>query len=183
MTPISRSTGVWLAVGTILSCGFPTTAKATLIGDEVRIQISSVDTTFVVSSGAAPDFSVSSFNWNVESSSILFSIGSIPNGNLAPGVVFTLSDLDWVGFPSGILVDASIVSGTGIFASATDSILTVADHSITVDLDPFAFGSLSVGPSMLISLQAHVPEPSTLLLVGTGLAVLGLARRRNGRAT
>ncbi len=180
---LSGRAAVWLAVGTLFFGGLSTTANATLVGDEVRLQVvSSVDTTFVVASGVDPDFTYSSFNWNVESSSILLFVSPVTSSNLASGVFFELSDLDWIGEPSGFLASASVADATGLFASATDSILTVGNDSIHVDLDSFAGLSLSGSPSLLISLQMQVPEPSTLLLVGIGLAALGFAGRKRGRS-
>jgi hypothetical protein len=178
---VSRG-GACLAVATVAVWFLSTAANATLIGDQVRIQIASVDTTFVVASATTPDFSVSSFNWNVESSSIDFFVGNVVNSTLAPNVFFTLSDLDWVGSPASILVSASIVSATGLFSSATDSILTIGDHSITVDLSSFANGDLSGSPGIRIALVTGVPEPGTLWLAGVGLAGLAFARRRTAGA-
>jgi hypothetical protein len=159
-------------VGAAFFFAASTPARASLIGDEVRIQISSVDTTFDVVSGVDADFSFSSFNWNVESSSFVFWIGNIPNGELANGVFFTLSDLDFS--PPAVVVDASIVAADGLFTDAMDDILTVGSDSITVDLSPFAGGSLAGVPSMEIVLTTEVPEPSAPLLLVSGFAVLAL---------
>jgi hypothetical protein len=140
-----------LALSAILFVGLSAGAQASLIGDEVRIQIGSVDTTFIVAkSGPLADYSFSSFNWNVEKYSINFWIGHVPNGSLASNVSFTLSDLD---FSTGVeLVDATIVSAEGLFVDAPDNILTVDADSIVVDLSSFGGGSLEGVNGMEIEL-------------------------------
>jgi hypothetical protein len=46
-------------------------------------------------------------------------------------------------------------------------------YSTAVQADGIGFGAVSWGPS-----SASVPEPSTILLLGAGLAGVGLLRRR-----
>jgi hypothetical protein len=169
------------AIVPILSFVFSTSAGASLIGDEVRIQVSVVDTTFSVAEGVDPDFSYSSYNWNVESSSVVFWIAGVQNATLPAGVFFTLSDLDFT--PPAVIVDASIVAADGLFTGAMDDILTVGADSILVDLGSFAGGSLSGVPGMEISLFTEAPEPAHAMLLLTGASVLlGASRARARRA-
>jgi hypothetical protein len=179
MTHRRPSARRFLSLALCVACvlAFSTGAGASLIGDDVRLQISVLDTTFEVVSGTDPDYSYSSYSWNVESTSFVFWIAHIPNATLPAGVSFTLSDLDFS--PPAIVVDATIVSATGLFAGAMDDILTVGDDSIVVDLDSFAGGSLEGSKSMEISLLTEVPEPAAvaMLIVG-GAAMLGGVRVR-----
>lgn len=168
-----------VAVLLLLLMGFSRAAQASLLGDEVRIQISATDTTFVVVSGTDPDFSVSSFNWNVESSSFVFWIANIPGGTLAPNVFFTLSDLDFT--PSMVIVDAAVVASAGLFAGAMDDILTVGSDSIEVDLSSFANGSLDGVQSLEVEFATEVPEPAAAGMLAVGGTLLGVARARKNR--
>ena len=167
-----------LLAALLLLPGLATSAGASLIGDEVRIQISVLDTTFPVAAGVDPDFSYSSFNWNVEASSVDFWVANLlPGAELAAGVTFTLSDLDFT--PPAVVTGASITDADGLFAGAMDDILTVGADSLLVDLSSFAGGSLAGAPSIEIELTTAVPEPRGAALLATGALVLaGAARRR-----
>jgi len=157
-------------------------ARASLIGDEVRIQISVVDTTFtVVEDPTTPDFSYSSFNWNVDRSSVIFWINNIPGGTLAPGVTFTLSDLDFS--PPNMLAGATIVSSQGLFVGVTDDILTVGDDFIVVDLSSFAgVGDLGGIDGFEIELQVPVcPDTPDPTCVAAGKGKLKINERKAGK--
>lgn len=179
MAPPRASHRRWirsLFSGLFLLSALPTAAAASLIGDEVRIQISVVDTTFPVAAGVDPDFSYSSFNWNVEASSVEFWVANLlPGAELAAGVTFTLSDFDFT--PPAVVTGASITAADGLFAGAMDDILTVGADSLTVDLGSFAGGSLTGVPSMEIELVTEAPEPAHAMLLATGSLVLAGAAR------
>ncbi len=158
-------------------------AKATLIGDTVRVQMSSIDSTFVVANGG-PELSVSSFHWDVEAASISFYFGPAFGFTLGAGLSFTVSELDWVGFPNHVLSNATITSATNGFSGANDSMLSFDDHSVTMDLTSFAGVNLDGVPGINIALESiergvpQIPEPSALLVFGMGLAGLLAVRRR-----
>lgn len=171
----------WLAASSALLFVLAPRAEASLIGDEVRIQISVVDTTFtVVEDPATPDFSYSSFNWNVDTASVVFWINNIPGGTLGPGVTFTLSDLDFS--PPNVLAGATIVSSKGLFVDVTDDILTVGDDFIVVDLSTFAGGDLGGIDSFEIQLQVPVcPDAPDPTCVAAGKGKLKINERKAGK--
>ena len=94
------------------------------------------------------------------------------------GEVVTISSLDWVDVPSGILVDidnffSDVDSGVSI------SDISVGDHSVVFN---FADSNWLVGQLVSFDFVTdhQVPEPSTLALFALGLAGLGffMTRRR-----
>jgi len=169
--------GFRLALLFVLPLGIASASEASLIGDEVRIQVGATEDTFVVASGVDPDFSVSSYSWNVESSSFVFWIANVPNATLPSNVFFTLSDLDFT--PAMVIVDATIVASAGLFAGAMDDILTVGVDSIEVDLASFAGGSLAGVQSMEIEFATEVPEPAAIAMFAVGAVLLAAGARRN----
>jgi len=99
--------------------------------------------------------------------------------------VITLGRLIWVDDPSGFIDDASFVSNG--FGDALS--LDHGPNSVTITLgSPFDLtpGSVNAVSAMIELTTVHpggapIPEPGTLLLLGSGLVGLGAGARRRNR--
>jgi hypothetical protein len=102
---------------------------------------------------------------------------------------FTLTDLDWVGVPTGVITGLSLVS-SNFFSTPTVSNVTDHGFQITVSrendyyLDPNNppfYSTLSATWDILTRHEENpttvIPEPTTMALLGAGAAGL-IARRR-----
>ena len=127
-------------------------------------------------------------NVNVEGSvlEIDFDLGPPAGGGeafiqeFAIDSTLVFSDLDWVDFPLGIIAG---ISPTIINVIAlTSDMISFTDHSVTIQptVDVFftesSFISIQLKPDH--DPAAPIPEPSTLLLLASGLAGLAAWRRR-----
>jgi hypothetical protein len=163
---------------------------ATLIGDTVECSsipsgpggINCSTATAVV--GAGQEFSIDAIApgllIDIGAASIQLA-GDTPT-NWFAGDSFTLSGLDWVGFPTGFITDVILSGVSGITGGFDQSDISFTGHSITVDLSSTNWDSSS---SALLSITADhgtVPEPATLALMGLGLAAIGYRRHRSRKA-
>ena len=172
------------AIAAILGlCGL--SAQASLIGDQVEIQWYYPDTAtpvapsfgpFTVQAGTADQQveTTQDIYFNVEASSLHIEFDPA-NGPIAwldavfNGPVF--QDLDYLGAPGSVISAVSVASSVTGFSSDR---VSFGDDFVAVN---FA-GLVHTGGQVDIDLTFAVPEPSTLLLMGMGVAVLAGLRWR-----
>lgn len=90
--------------------------------------------------------------------------------------IWTFSSLDWLGTPGQIV---GVVASTN-WVGWSDDFISFGDDFVRIDfLNAVTFDGESDFLSLdLIVRHRAVPEPTTLLLLGLGLAALGFSRRR-----
>ncbi len=122
----------------------------------------------------------------LQATEISAGLWEIDPGQLATIVIGTQTQLDGAGLPvggtpalfSGIDVSIRGVCGARAVSPTSDGCaLTVGPENWTVDVGSGATGTRYFEHSFVLA-----PEPSTALLVGLGLASLGLSRRANDRS-
>ncbi len=183
-------------------------AHASLVGDEILIQYL-LPTLFgagtpTVAEGPNPaefEFSImlgdTTVFADVDASTISITFGGISGSTFFSPADFNgleFSGLEWVGMPdgkiTGFLLDTNIsgLTGSRVFPDASLPLSgsgTAGPHSIAVNFsDLMGITNVSFVNIALLTEghNAPIPEPGTLLLIGSGLVGIGVgARRRNRR--
>lgn len=171
--------GLAFAVALALFATVPGTAKATLIGDEVSLEIfsngQSVSGLLTETVGDGVEFNPQNrltFDVGASSIEITSLIGPV---RFSTNIDFVFTDLDWVG-EAGVIVDVLLnpVQGIGSVSFTEDSVTFSVLRLDNVNLGVLA--SIE-----LVTRHASVPEPGTLALLGLGLAGLAAVRQRRRR--
>lgn len=164
-------------------------ATASLLGDSITCGVTSPQNCYVngventeAVVGAGAEFGIgptgpSNFSVDVGDSSIVVTqITGGPTG-FDGSILLTLSGLDWVGMPSGVITGISSFF-TNANAGIDMSNVTTSAHSIMIELGFSIWDNEDVLSFNIETDHAAIPEPRMLALFGFGLLVLGLARRK-----
>jgi len=134
----------------------------------VDVEAGNQDTTLFLEQISTPGFT---YSVNVEAESILVNFlldnrvfNSTPTFN---GLFVT--DLDWVGVPNGKILGVSIDTN---FAGWTDSRIVFGDDFVGFNWRALPFSTSTYFTANLGTSHSPIPEPSTMLLMGTGLLVM-----------
>ncbi len=169
-----------------LSIGFAVSAQASLIGDTVSCAITPTpfwqcDTpTAVVGAGHEfelfiPTSNDFGFNVDLDASSVTVSSNKQDVFGLGASEFLTLSDLDWVGVNGVIVGITNFSTSAGTMMSISD--VTFNEHAVFIDMNNTSWTSGSFY-SFDLATRHSVPEPTTLFLIGFGLAGIGCARKK-----
>ncbi len=161
--------------------------SASMIGDTIDItfaEASSLDTTTLV--GVGPELvipgnpSSTNFLIDVDSETITleaenqaFQFGEFTGND----EFITFGDLDWIEPGPGVITGVSFVLSDDNGSPPPVLGVTFTDDSVTVQIDGNAIWD-NFAKAVITLEVAHVPEPSTALLLGVALLGLGARRRR-----
>lgn len=156
---------------------------ATLIGDTVECTSALVGASDCSAAsavvGAGAEFSI-----DAPAPGMFIDIGASSiqlTGNVGTnwflGNLFTLSDLDWIGFPGGFITNVILSDVIGVGGDFLQSDISFTEHSVSIDpsLTNWDSGSSAL---LTIVVDHNVPAPATLALFGLGLAGLGWSKRK-----
>lgn len=174
----SRTVGILAAA---LIIGATPAANASLIGDTVTVTnefplgtVTNTQLVVVTPGNEALSLGGAAFvDINAASIEIIWTRGVATRNGIFNGYVF--SDLDW-------LPDAGSIVGVSLntnIAGITLSDITFTTDSVAINVEGTSRTSDSFLDVLLTTTHGNrIPEPSTVLLFGIGLAGLGLARRK-----
>lgn len=186
---------IWLPCAAVLAVFLAGAAHATMIGQSVRVTLTdggSLNASDVVVVGSGPEITPGngsnvgalllpneSIDFGALTIDVMLEEGAA-NGTTGygPGTRYLFSNLSFLD-PSLIVsgVTLSLVNITGV---ALGSQVTFGSNFVSLLIDSLVIGDIpnavDVG-RVTLTLQTAVPEPGTLVLLASGLAVLALRRR------
>jgi len=182
---------VGLPVVALLISGVGSVAHATLVGDNVRYDfflgvdnIGGTPLFAIVVPDGAPEFRTNlgptTIFVNLNASSINFTFGNFTVPNPTFGTLSTgpqLSSLDWVDNPAAEIIGFGLETNIG---RLTNDLVSFGPHEIRVNLAGLTVESRSFF-DITLQVSEPIPEPGTLLLIGSGLPGVGLGTRRRRR--
>ena len=145
-------------------------ANASLIGDEISVNgdlcIVGVDCNGMSGIGYSA--------LSVDASSIFVDVSTFLGG-----VLVEFRSLDWTDDPSGILVGVDLEFTGGFPGIGVPNVFNITDHGFDMGyFHEIPNQGETITMNLITDHVPGVPEPTTILLLGLGLAGLGFARKR-----